>query len=67
MASGIKHVQEAQVKAEELRSQIHIHDYEYYVKNAPSLSDAEYDELMRRLRAIEADYPELITPVGHAV
>lgn len=62
MASGIKHVQEAQVKAEELRSQIHIHDYEYYVKNAPSLSDAEYDELMRRLRAIEADYPELITP-----
>jgi DNA ligase (NAD+) len=62
MASGIKHVQEAQVKAEELRSQIHIHDYEYYVKNAPSLSDAEYDELMRRLRAIEADFPELITP-----
>jgi len=62
MSSGIKHVQEAQVKAEELRSQIHIHDYEYYVKNAPSVSDAEYDELMRRLRAIEADFPELITP-----
>ncbi|MEO8456828.1 MAG: NAD-dependent DNA ligase LigA [Chloroflexota bacterium] len=62
MASGIKHVQEAQVKAEELRSQIHILDYEYYVKNEPSLSDAEYDELMRRLRAIEADFPELITP-----
>jgi DNA ligase (NAD+) len=62
MASGIKHVQEAQVKAEELRSQIHIYDYEYYVKTAPSVSDAEYDELMRRLRAIEADFPELITP-----
>jgi DNA ligase (NAD+) len=62
MKSGIAHVQEAQLKAEELRSEIHIHDYLYYVKNQPSLSDAEYDELMRRLRAIEEDYPELITP-----
>lgn len=60
--SGISRVQEAQVKAEELRSEIHIHDYLYYVKTQPSVSDAEYDELMRRLRAIEADYPELITP-----
>lgn len=60
--SGITHVQEAKLKAEELRSEIHIHDYLYYVKNQPSLSDAEYDELMRRLRAIEEDYPELITP-----
>lgn len=62
MKSGITHVQEAKLKAEELRSQIHIHDYLYYVKNQPSISDAEYDELMRRLRAIEEDYPELITP-----
>ena len=62
MSCGIDHVQEAQLKAEELRSQIHIHDYLYYVKNEPSVSDAEYDELMRRLRAIEAHYPELITP-----
>ncbi len=62
MSCGIDHVQDAELKAEELRSQIHIYDYEYYVKNDPSLSDAEYDELMRRLRAIEAHYPELITP-----
>ncbi|HVP04056.1 MAG TPA: NAD-dependent DNA ligase LigA [Dehalococcoidia bacterium] len=62
MKSGITHVQEAKLKAEELRSQINIHDYLYYVKNQPSISDAEYDELMRRLRAIEEDYPELITP-----
>ncbi len=60
--SGIDKVQVAEVKAEELRSEIHIHDYLYYVKNQPSLSDADYDELMRRLRAIEEDYPELITP-----
>ncbi len=62
MACGIEHVQEAKLRAEELRSQINYHDYLYYVKNAPAVSDAEYDELMRRLRSIEAHYPELITP-----
>jgi DNA ligase (NAD+) len=62
MACGIEHVQEAKVRAEELRSQINYHDYLYYVKNEPEISDAEYDELMRRLRAIEEHYPELITP-----
>jgi DNA ligase (NAD+) len=61
MKSGITHVQEAQVKAEELRSKINYYDYLYYVKDAPEVSDADYDELMRRLRAIEEDYPELIT------
>jgi len=62
MACGIERVQEARIKSEELRSQINYHDYLYYVKNAPEISDAEYDELMRRLRAIEEHYPELITP-----
>jgi DNA ligase (NAD+) len=62
MSCGIDHVQEAQVRAEELRSQINYHDYLYYAKDAPEVSDAEYDELMRRLRAIEEHYPELITP-----
>ncbi|MDO8615562.1 MAG: NAD-dependent DNA ligase LigA [Dehalococcoidia bacterium] len=62
MSCGIDHVQEAKLSAEELRSQINYHDYLYYVRDAPALSDAEYDELMRRLRAIEAHYPELITP-----
>lgn len=61
MACGIQRVQEAQLRAEELRSQINYHDYLYYVKNAPEISDAEYDELMRRLRAIEEHYPQLIT------
>lgn len=62
MSCGIEHVQEAKLRAEELRSQINYHDYLYYVKAAPEVSDAEYDELMRRLRAIEEHYPELITP-----
>src|SRR3990170_61365 len=62
MACGIEHVQEAKLRAEELRSQVNYHDYLYYVKDQPEVSDAEYDELMRRLRAIEEHYPELITP-----
>ncbi len=62
MACGIDHVQEAKLRAEELRSQVNYHDYLYYAKDQPEISDAEYDELMRRLRAIEEHYPELITP-----
>ena len=62
MACGIEHVQEAKLRAEELRSQVNYHDYLYYAKDQPEVSDAEYDELMRRLRAIEEHYPELITP-----
>jgi DNA ligase (NAD+) len=62
MGCGIDHVQDAKVKAEELRFEISRHDYLYHVKSEPEISDAEYDELMRRLRAIEAHYPELVSP-----
>src|SRR5438067_10426830 len=62
MSCGINHVQDAKVKAEELRFEISRHDYLYHVKSEPEISDAEYDELMRRLRAIEEHYPELISP-----
>jgi DNA ligase (NAD+) len=62
MPCQIEHVQEARLAAEELRSQVNYHDYLYFVKDAPEISDAEYDELMRRLRAIEEHHPELITP-----
>jgi DNA ligase (NAD+) len=62
MSCQIEHVQEAELRAEELRTEINRHDYLYYVKSEPEVSDTEYDELMRRLRAIEEHYPELITP-----
>lgn len=62
MSCQINRVQEAKVRAEEFRSQINYHDDLYFKKNAPEISDAEYDELMRRLRAIENHYPQLITP-----
>ena len=47
---------------EELKKVIAEHNRRYYVEDAPSVSDYEYDMLMRRLKEIEADYPELITP-----
>jgi len=45
-----------------LRKTINYHNYRYYVLDSPEISDAEYDELMRELRQLEAEHPELITP-----
>ncbi len=47
---------------ESLRRQIDRANYLYYVKDAPELSDDEYDRLLRRLGELEAAHPELITP-----
>src|SRR2546427_3981142 len=46
----------------ELREQIRHHDYLYYVEARPEISDAEYDALMRELRELEAQFPELVSP-----
>ncbi|MBF6560677.1 MAG: NAD-dependent DNA ligase LigA [Candidatus Binataceae bacterium] len=51
-----------QAEAERLRAQIDRHNYRYYVLDDPEVGDAEYDLLMRRLEALERDYPELATP-----
>lgn len=48
-------------EAEQLRSDILKHSKLYYQKDAPSITDAEYDQMMRRLQQIEAEHPELIT------
>ena len=45
-----------------LRERLNHHNYRYYVLDSPEISDAQYDELMRELRAIETEHPELITP-----
>ena len=49
---------EALAEAERLRKELRHHEYLYYVKDAPEITDAEYDRLMVRLREIEAEYPE---------
>jgi DNA ligase (NAD+) len=52
----------ADVRAAELRSQIERWNYEYYILDRPTASDAEYDERFRELRAIEEAHPELLSP-----
>jgi DNA ligase (NAD+) len=49
-------------RAEELHTLINRYNYEYHALDAPSVSDAEYDELMNELRRLETEHPELITP-----
>lgn len=48
-------------RIEELRGLINYHNYRYYVLDSPEISDAEYDELMRELKQLESEHPELIT------
>jgi DNA ligase (NAD+) len=45
----------------ELREQIHHHDYVYYVENRSEITDAEYDALMRELKTLEAEFPDLVS------
>lgn len=55
-------IKEARKETEELRSQIRHHNYLYYVKNEPEISDKEFDRLMARLIKLEEKYPRLVTP-----
>ena len=52
----------AQKRAVALREAIETHDHNYYVLDAPTVSDAEYDALYRELQALENEYPKLVTP-----
>lgn len=47
---------------EKLREEIRAHDHSYYVLSEPTIGDTQYDELMRRLRELEAAHPELASP-----
>ena len=49
-------------RAAELRAQIAHHDIRYHQLDAPEISDADYDALVRELRALEADHPDLVVP-----
>lgn len=42
----------------QLRNELHAHNYNYYVLNAPVISDQEFDRLMRELQDLEAKHPE---------
>lgn len=49
-------------EAESLRRQIAYHNERYYADDSPEISDADYDALVRRLRAVEDAFPEVMTP-----
>jgi len=51
-----------QQQINQLRSQLRHHEYQYHVLDAPEVPDAEYARLMRELRQLEEQHPELITP-----
>ena len=54
--------QQAQIRAVQLRGEIQTHNKRYYVHNAPSISDFEYDLLMQELEGLEKKFPQLQTP-----
>jgi DNA ligase (NAD+) len=53
---------DAAKQIDKLREELRHHEHLYYVLDAPEVSDAEYDALMNRLKRLEAEHPELITP-----
>jgi len=53
---------EANERITRLINEINRHNYLYHVQDSPEISDAEYDELMRELKELEAQYPQFITP-----
>ena len=58
----MKSREEAQRRIEELRAILRENSRRYYVDNAPAMTDQEYDFLMHELEALEAEYPEFLTP-----
>ena len=52
----------AELRAEQLRTELRRHEHLYYVLDAPEITDAAYDALMNELKRIEAAHPELLTP-----
>ncbi len=52
--------QQLQAELERLRAQINTHNHAYHVMDAPTISDTEFDGLMQRLLAIEAEHPEWV-------
>src|SRR5512141_2470508 len=46
---------------EELKQQIHFHNYRYHVLDDPVISDVEFDRLLKELREIEAEHPDWVT------
>lgn len=60
--SGAMVFEDARQKHAKLCREIDRHNYLYHVLAKPELSDAQFDVLLRRLEALEAEHPDLVTP-----
>src|SRR5438105_4852696 len=60
--AGERKLAVAKRRVEELRDRIDYHNYRYHVLDQPEISDYDYDELINELKALEEEFPELITP-----
>ncbi|MFP4560576.1 MAG: DNA ligase LigA-related protein, partial [Thiohalorhabdus sp.] len=49
-------------RLQDLREQLHYHNYRYYVLDDPEIPDSEYDRMFRELQELEARHPEWVTP-----
>src|SRR5215510_13634325 len=61
-AAGAEPTAQARERHAELATEIDEHQYRYHVLDAPTVSDGEYDALMRELEGLENEYPALRTP-----
>jgi DNA ligase (NAD+) len=62
MATAGDHSKAVEEELEQLRETLHHHNYLYHTEDNPQISDAEYDQLFQRLKKLEAEHPNLITP-----
>lgn len=51
-------------RIDELRAELNRHNYNYYVLNAPTISDKKFDDLLRELQELEAAYPQYFDPLS---
>ena len=51
-------------RIEQLRQELHEHNYRYYVLNQPTIGDQEFDFMMHELQDLERQYPELASPLS---
>ena len=56
--------QEAKTRIDQLRNDLHRHNNNYYVLNAPEISDKEFDLLMKELESLEEQFPEFSDPLS---
>ena len=52
----------ARHRIEELTAEIRDHQFKYYVLDAPTITDAQFDQLLKELSALEAEHPHLLAP-----